>query len=407
MAPTRGDPGAAAAPVQRVAEKIVALDLAPSEDAPARVNVLIPTIDLDHLFGGYIAKFNLALRLAERGRRVRIVTVDPVPPLPPSWRSRIESYSGLHGLFDRVEVEFARGAASGLEVSADDAFIASTWWTALIAEQAARAIGRDRFLYLIQEYEPFTFPMGTFAALAQQSYAAPHFALFSSELLRGYFHAHRIGVYAEGKRAGDAASASFQNAITDVPAPTASELAARSARKLLFYARPEEHAARNMFELGVLALSRALGQGALDGWELNGIGAQGGARRVPLGSAGELNLLPRAGQGVYASLLRDHDLGLALMYTPHPSLVPIEMASAGMVTVTNSFENKTAEAMAAISANLVAAEPTIDALAAAIADAVASSDDYEARVAGSEVAWSRDWGSSFDDALLTRLERWL
>ena len=30
------------------------------------------------------------------------------------------------------------------------------------------------------------------------------------------------------------------------------------------------------------------------------------------------------------------------MYTPHPSLVPIEMASAGMLTVTNSFENKTA-----------------------------------------------------------------
>ena len=52
------------------------------------------------------------------------------------------------------------------------------------------------------------------------------------------------------------------------------------------------------------------------------------------------------------------------MYTPHPSLVPIEMASAGMLTVTNTFENKTAEALAAISANLIAAEPTIEAVAA-------------------------------------------
>ena len=34
------------------------------------------------------------------------------------------------------------------------------------------------------------------------------------------------------------------------------------------------------------------------------------------------------------------------MYTPHPSLVPIEMASAGMLTVTNTFENKTADALA-------------------------------------------------------------
>ena len=57
------------------------------------------------------------------------------------------------------------------------------------------------------------------------------------------------------------------------------------------------------------------------------------------------------------------------MYTPHPSLVPIEMASAGMLTVTNSFENKTPEAMAAISSNLITAEPGIDALAAGLAEA--------------------------------------
>ena len=49
---------------------------------PSRVNLLVPTIDLAHLFGGYIAKFNLARRLAERGHRVRIVTVDPVGPAP-------------------------------------------------------------------------------------------------------------------------------------------------------------------------------------------------------------------------------------------------------------------------------------------------------------------------------------
>ena len=56
---------------------------------------------------------------------MRIVTVDPVPPLPPSWRERIESYGGLHGLFDRVEVEFARGVATGLEVSEEDSFVAT------------------------------------------------------------------------------------------------------------------------------------------------------------------------------------------------------------------------------------------------------------------------------------------
>ena len=65
-----------------IAEKIAPLRWAVSDDAPTRINLLIPTIDLTHFFGGYIAKFNLARRLAERGSRVRIVTVDPVGPLP-------------------------------------------------------------------------------------------------------------------------------------------------------------------------------------------------------------------------------------------------------------------------------------------------------------------------------------
>ena len=47
-------------PARAIADKIEPLALAVREDAPARVNVLIPTIDLEHFFGGYIAKLNLA-----------------------------------------------------------------------------------------------------------------------------------------------------------------------------------------------------------------------------------------------------------------------------------------------------------------------------------------------------------
>ena len=130
-----------------------------------------------------------------------------------------------------------------------------------MARAALEQVGGERFLYLIQEYEPFTFPMGTYSALASESYGFPHFALFSSELLRGYFRAHGIGVYAAGSAAGDRESWSFQNAISPVEPPDEPELAGREMRRLLFYARPEPHAARNMFELGVLA-SRGRSSGA-------------------------------------------------------------------------------------------------------------------------------------------------
>ena len=388
-------------------EKLAPLDLALRDDAPERVNLLIPTIDLDHFFGGYIGKLNLARRLADRGLRVRILTVDPVGPVPPSWRHTVEAYSGLDGLFDSVEVVFGR-ESPGVEVSRTDRFVATTWWTAHLAKQALAGRDDEHFLYLIQEYEPFTFPMGSLSALADESYSFPHRALFSTEFLRDWFRERGLGVYSGGAAAGDAASEAFQNAITDVRPPAVEDLRERQTRRLLFYARPEEHAARNMFELGALALSRAVDEGVLrGGWELYGIGTVGSGRTMQLGGGTALQLVPRRDQAGYAELLREHDVGLALMYTPHPSLPPIEMAAAGMLTVTNTFETKTADALAAISPNLVAVEPTLESVVSGLRDAVAAVDDAERRVRGGAVRWSRDWGESFDDQLMDRVEGFL
>lgn len=390
---------------RRVADKVAPLALSVSADAPERINLLIPTIDLAHLFAGYIGKFNLAARLAAHGARVRILTVDPVGALPPDHRRQVESYAGLSGLFDSVELAFGREAPE-VQVSPNDRFVATTWWTAHIAHDAISQLGGTaggsggRFLYLIQEYEPFTFAMGTWAALAEQSYRLPHAALFSSELLRGYFAGRRLGVYAAGREAGDRDSRSFENAISHIAPPSVATLT-RTTRRLLFYARPEDHAARNMFDLGLLALNRALERGALrGGWELSGIGTVHGARSLSLGGGARLSLRPRTDQRAYAELLRSHDVGLALMYTPHPSMVPIEMAAAGMLAVTNTFANKTAAALAEISPNLVCAEPTIDGVADGLIAAAGRIDDRRARVAGADVRWSRDWATSFPAALL-------
>ncbi|HZU59712.1 MAG TPA: glycosyltransferase, partial [Solirubrobacteraceae bacterium] len=393
--------------VRALGEKVAPLDLAPSDHAPTRVNILIPTIDLEHFFGGYIAKFNLARRLADRGARVRLITVDPVGPLPRAWRSTIESYSGLSGLFERVEIEFGRRTGR-LEVSRSDAFVATTWWTAHIAQAALQSLGREGFVYLIQEYEPMTFPMGSYSALAEQSYRFAHFALFSSQLLEDYFRRHAIGVFEPGQPDPDSAAAVFQNAITPVAPPSAQELEGRRSRALLLYARPEPHAARNMFELAVLALAQVAEEGLFgEGWELHGIGGLGGSRRIGLAGGLDLELLPRTDQAGYARRLRDHDVGLALMCTPHPSLVPIEMASAGLLTVTNTFENKTADALRAISSNLIAHEPTVPGVVCGVREALAGAADTKRRLSGAQVVWSRDWNSSFDDQLLNRLETYL
>ncbi len=245
--------------------------------------------------------------------------------------------------------------------------------------------------------------MGSYAALAAESYTFPHTAVFSTELLRDYFRRHALGVYAAGRRRRrlDRRSTTRSPRSTRPPRPS---WPAAPRGGCCSTPGPEPHAARNMFELGVLALSRALERGAFaDGWELHGIGSVRAGRRLDLGGGALMELHPRAPQAGYGDFLREHDVGLALMFTPHPSLVPLEMASAGLVTVTNTFENKTAAAMEAISPNLIAAEPGIEAVAAALEAAAARVDDVDARVRGSAVRWPRDWGESFSAPVLDRV----
>lgn len=388
----------------RAAEKT--LELARSEDAPRRVNVLLPIIDLPHFFGGYLGLFNLARRLSDHGRRVRLVTVDPQPRLPSGWRDRLERYEGLAGAFERIEVAFA-GDGGPLEVSPRDAFVAASAWTAPVAHRAARALGNERFVLVVQDDDALTHPNGSMAAVVRAAYELPHYAAFSTAALRDYFRRRGLGVFAESEAAGERDSVVFQSAITPVGPVDADEIAQRSPG-LLFYARPEDHAARNMFELGLVAVERAITEGVFGGrWRFAGIGSVKPAAPIRLPGGEQLDLLPRTDQARYARTLREFTVGLALMDTPHPSLVPIEMAGAGLAVVTSTYENKDAATLTAISPNLVPARPTVADVTAGLREAVARAADAPARAQGAAVDWPTSWDDVFDDELLARVGAWL
>jgi hypothetical protein len=389
-----------------IPEKLRPLRVEVDAAEPRRVNILHPAIDLKHFFGGFITVFNLARELAESGHRVRMIATEP-SDLPPDWRERLAGYEGLGDVLERIEVTFA-AERPAVRFNPDDALLATHWTVAHIAAGAAAELGSRPFVYLIQEYEPFIFPLGSAAALARGSYDLPHRAIFSTGLLRDYFAAHRIGVFGATPGGGEEAALVFDNAITPVGPVAAADLRA-DGRRLIFYARPEEHAQRNLYELGTMALDQAAADGALDGWELIGVGsveATAAAIRLPRSGAA-LRIVPRTAQAEYGELLRSGDVGLALMYTPHPSLVPIEMAAAGMATVTNTYENKDAAALGPISANLIAAPPSVAGIAAGIATAVGRVGDVEGRAAGSHVAWPSRWEDVFDTSFKTTLDRWI
>jgi glycosyltransferase involved in cell wall biosynthesis len=395
--------------VDVIQQKIAPLKVVIAKEAKRRVNVLIPTVNFRYFFGGYIGKFNFALQLAREGFHVRLVIVDYCEFNPEHWKQEIKNYSGLHNFFDIIEVAYNFDRAVPVTVNPDDAFIATTWWTAHIAHKAVAKMRSDRFIYFIQEYEPFTFPMGTFYALAEQTYQFPHYAIFSTELLRDYFRQNKIGVFNEpNPQQGELYSVSFENAIQRFTVDK-HDLRERKVRKFLFYARPEQHASRNMFEMGVLALVRVIEEGYFDRdvWEFYGMGSVSHIESIRLHGDVHLNLLQKMTLREYADLLPGFDLGLSLMFTPHPSLPPIEMAAAGMVVVTNTFANKTRERLAAISSNIIAVDPTVESVKTGIIAALERVHNYEDRIKGSHVNWSADWSRSFNEDIMSRIKSFI
>lgn len=122
-----------------------------------------------------------------------------------------------------------------------------------------------------------------------------------------------------------------------------------------------------MFEFGLSALRLAVQRlgSELDGWDLVGVGASENST-IKLDGDRSLRMMSKLDSYGYRQMLASSDVGLALMYTPHPSLVPLEMAAAGMLTITNACMSKGKDAFADVSSLIHVAEPDVEAIADAL-----------------------------------------
>ncbi len=372
-----------------------------SEDKAAnpslRVNFLLPELTLSVFFGGYLGKFHLIRKLVDQGLAVRVITLDYYLQDVATFASIEEKYPEFVGLFSKIEIIDRYDRAEGVPLHKKDVFLATTWWSAHVAEDARRRTSKTAFFYLIQEFEPFTFAMGSWYATAMESYSFPHRALFSTDLLQEYFQSENIGVFST--KLARKASRSFSNAIVNgagypVPDKTA-DGSVKDVRRLLFYARPEAHASRNMFEMGIAAIIVAIQQGLfpLDEWEFIGIGSA--SANFDLHGGAVLRMIGKMGLDDYYRFLQTVDVGLALMFTPHPSLVPLDMASFGIATVTNTCLNKDETALRAISPNLIPASPTI----ADIVNGLETARNLVTEQPRSERVGRIEWATTWDEAL--------
>ncbi len=259
----------------------------------------------------------------------------------------------------------------------DDLWLATHWTTAQGIRPVLPRMRRHWFLYLVQDFEPGFYARSSNYALALETYALPHRAMINEALLAEHLRAQGPGLYADPGFL-DGRCTVFEPAVDRrVFHPPAAQSSTTRAgpRRLLFYARPTN--ARNMLGLGLQALRAAIGQGVFPGaWEFISIGGRGSLPTIALSGGHMLRPAPWASYAGYADSLRQADILLCPMLSPHTSYPVLEMAACGGAVVTNTYGPKTAAALSALSPDILGGPPTVlgfvDGLLAAVAQSGAA-----------------------------------
>lgn len=375
----------------------------PEFTAPhAALNILVPTLNPTEIFAGIATALDIGLGLAVRGYAVRFIATDL--PLSSPGTSRSFVLGRLGQGHDReaaaARISLLCGVQSKtLSLHAEDMFMATAWWSAHVAEKLIRRneMPQARFLYLIQDYEPHFYAWGPEFADAMASYHFDFEPVFNTTLLRDWFAQQGFGF-----AAGDVLA--FHPSI-DIArySHVARRAAGNGPRRLALYGRPD--VPRNMYATAIEALARFVGKEGLgpDDIELVSIGQHHSDVSLP----GDLVLrsLGKLPWEDYPDYLGTVDLGLSLMYSPHPSHPPLEMAAAGVRVITNGFGPKDLSRLSPAILSVPATAPDLaDALSTAWHAAPVTNSEREINL--------RDLGSHPEDMiddlanrLATRLAR--
>lgn len=373
-------------------------DVVVSSDRIQSINVLVPAFDFKSMSAGFFGVFQVALFLKRTGLNIRLVLFDNFYFNVSEFREKFKNYPGMEALFDELEVDYIGERLKPLKVHKRDICVATVWYSAYFAEKIRVATGGEKFIYLIQDYEAHFFAANSQHVLADRSYQFNYLALFSTESLMRFFLDRDIG----GITARKLAVTHFDNAsAASLPSKSHFMLThkLKPKRKLVFYSRPVVD--RNMFELTALALATAYHQGVIkpDEWECIGMGL--GEGRLQLLPNVQSFTLPRMSLAEYSATLPAFDVCLTLMASPHPSLIPMDLAGSGAVVVTNTFYTKTKEYLRDISKNIVPAEPSLPELVEAISRAIELSSDLETRYDNAkEMTYPRSWAHSLNETHL-------
>ena len=199
-----------------------------------------------------------------------------------------------------------------------DAGIATLWGTAYFL---LRFNQTRRKFYFIQDYEPLFYPAGSISAQVEASYRFGYYGIANTPTIRKIYE-EQYGGKAEHFLPCVDTEIFYpdKSGSSNVPDPLT----------VFFYARPDHP--RNGFELGAQAL-RLLKQRM--GKRVRILAAGGNWKPRDYDLQGVVENLGLLGYRQTADLYRSCQVGLVMMFTRHPSYLPLELMASGCLVVTN------------------------------------------------------------------------
>lgn len=305
-----------------------------------RLNLLVPSINQEHIFGGISTALKFYEQLADSlGCKRRIITTDASPSSDDMIH--FKNYSLVNANEDEGKdyqvVPFNDRYNKTIPIGENDIFMSTAWWTTYATHNLIRWQSEEyknevkKSIYFIQDFEPGFYAWSSRYALADSTYRSelPQIAIFNTQLLKEYFNINNYKFYEEY---------SFEPTLNEGLKNVLLKFEMfKKKKQILIYGRPSVQ--RNAFELIVESLKVWVWkQSDVREWTIYSVGEK--HSEVDLGNGVKIESLGKLTLEQYANLMAESYVGISLMISPHPSYPPLEMSTFGMKVITNNYANK-------------------------------------------------------------------
>lgn len=288
---------------------------------PKSLNVFVALLDEEIHYAGYSSMFAVINRIKEEYPEYNVRLIIHRDGEPKS--KYLELYEWELGSFNKV-----------LTVNPDDIyFVYCDIWLAYYVSKIVAKLDQ-RFIYLLPEYIPFVHGPGGLQYFAESFLKNCNNAvyLFHSLFLKNY-------VVDNNKINLKCPYLWFDPVLADVFTLTKEDYDSHITPRIVWYARPESHNARNLFSFLIAGFTEAYRRKILnDSIQIVGVGAIKSFSFDFMSHTYKIHRkLPKE---IYQTFYNNFDIGISAIQAPHPGMVHFEMAASGLATITNEFENR-------------------------------------------------------------------